>query len=210
MGAVGVYEEDEMTNEVIRHYDGLIAEENDPFRDPPVLQEYMDKWDGAEFLNALALNGSETVLEIGVGTGRIAAKTAPLCAELFGLDISPKTIERAKENLADFKNIQLICDNFLNFDLDRKFDVVYSSLTFMHFEDKQMAVNKVAELLCDGGKFVLSIDKNRSESIDMGSYRLRVYPDTSEAIISCARNAGLCLKAQRETEFAHIMTFVKA
>ncbi len=199
-----------MTNEVIRHYDRLIAEENDPFRDPPVLQEYMDKWDGADFMHALSLTGNEIVLEIGIGTGRIAAKTAPLCAELFGLDISPKTIERAKENLNDFKNIQLICGDFLNIDFDRKYDVIYSSLTFMHFENKRMAVHKAAEALCDSGIFVLSIDKNQSEFIDMGSYKLRVYPDTPETIIFCARNAGFCLKSQCETEFAHIMTFVKA
>ncbi len=198
-----------MTNEVILHYDRLIAEENDPFRDPPVLQEYMDKWDGADFMHALSLTGNETVLEIGIGTGRIASKTAPLCAELLGLDISPKTIERAKENLADFKNIQLICGDFSDLVSDRKLDVVYSSLTFMHFEDKQAAVEKAAELLYKGGRFVLSIDKNQSKFIDMGSYKLRVYPDTPDVILSCAKSAGLQLKAQCETEFAHIMTFEK-
>ncbi len=207
---MGVYEKDEMTNEVIHHYDWLVAEGNDPFCDPPALQEHMDKWDGAEFMQALALKGSEAVLEIGVGTGRIAAKSAPFCAELFGLDISPKTIERAKENLADFKNIQLICGDFLGLVFDRKFDIVYSSLTFMHFKDKQAAVKKAAKLLYEGGRFVLSIDKNQSKFIDMDSYKLRVYPDTPHMIAACAKNAGLCLKTQCETEFAHIMTFVKA
>lgn len=31
---------------VIKHYDLLIDEGNDAFRDPPALQEYMNKWDG--------------------------------------------------------------------------------------------------------------------------------------------------------------------
>ena len=39
-----------VTMDVIDHYDLLIEEQNDPFRDPPVLQEYMSKWDGEPFL----------------------------------------------------------------------------------------------------------------------------------------------------------------
>ena len=59
---------------LIQHYDMLIEENNDPFRDPQPLQDYMNKWDGKQFLDAMCLSGDECVLEIGVGTGRIASK----------------------------------------------------------------------------------------------------------------------------------------
>ena len=85
--------------EVINHYDLLIEEDNDPFRDPPVLQEYMSQWDGEQFIEAMELTNSKRVLEIGIGTGRLAVKVAPFCMTLTGIDISPKTIERAKELL---------------------------------------------------------------------------------------------------------------
>ena len=42
--------------DVIDHYDLLIEEQNDPFRDLPVLQEYMSKWDGVPFLEAMELS----------------------------------------------------------------------------------------------------------------------------------------------------------
>ena len=87
---------------VIDHYDQLIEENNDPFRDSPILQEYMSKWDGQIFLDSMCLSPEKKVLEIGIGTGRIAAKVAPYCLKLTGIDISPKTIERAKENLSHF------------------------------------------------------------------------------------------------------------
>lgn len=64
-------------NEIIDHYDTLVQENNDPFRDPPKLKAYMDRWDGQPFIDALALDDSKCVLEIGCGTGRLAARTAP-------------------------------------------------------------------------------------------------------------------------------------
>ena len=60
--------------DIATHYDLLIDENNDPFRDPPILQEYMCKWDGEEFCEALELAKNKKVLEIGIGTGRIAVK----------------------------------------------------------------------------------------------------------------------------------------
>lgn len=78
-----------------KHYDMLIEEENDPYRDPLPLREYMEKWDGKKFIESMHLSGKEKVLEIGVGTGRVASKVIPLCFSFDGIDISSKTIERA-------------------------------------------------------------------------------------------------------------------
>lgn len=38
---------------VSKHYDLLIKENNDPVRDPEPLLEYMDKWDGRQFIDSL-------------------------------------------------------------------------------------------------------------------------------------------------------------
>ena len=94
--------------DVKTHYDMLIDENNDPFRDLPELQEYMNTWDGEPFLEALELSKDKSVLEIGIGTGRIAVKVTPCCLKMTGIDISPKTIERAKDNLKEYGNISFI------------------------------------------------------------------------------------------------------
>lgn len=39
-------------------------------------------------------------------------------------------------------NIELICGDFATTPFCRNFDVVYSSLTFLHIEDKQGVINK--------------------------------------------------------------------
>ena len=78
---------------VSKHYDLLIEENNDPVRDPEPLREYMDKWDGRQFIDSLQLTKEKSVLEIGVGTGRLAIRVASECRDFFGIDISPKTAE---------------------------------------------------------------------------------------------------------------------
>ena len=193
-----------MKNSIGLHYDSLIDQNNDPVYDPEPLKVYMDKWDGASFIEKLYPLNNKKVLEIGVGTGRLAVKTAPLCKEFYGIDISPKTIVRAKENLADYKNVNLICGDFIHYDFGKTFDVIYSSLTFMHIEDKPKAICKVFDLLSDGGIFVLSIDKNQDEFIDIGWSKIKIFPDTPETIKFCCEQAKLRIIKQYETEFAHI------
>ena len=198
-----------VSESVTHHYDLLIDENNDPVQDPKSLQDYMDKWDGQAFVEKMQLDKDKSVLEIGVGTGRLAIRVSPLCGEFYGVDISSKTIERAKENLTEFENVGLTCGDFLSYEFGRAFDVVYSSLTFMHIEDKQKAVNKIAGLLNDAGRFVLSIDKNPSEFIDTGTRKISIFPDTPEEIKTYIANSGLLLIEHYETEFAHIFIAVK-
>ena len=71
---------------IIEHYDKLIHENNDPIYDPEPLKEYMNKWDGQVFVDVMKLDKHKTILEIGIGTGRLALKTAPLCKNFFGID----------------------------------------------------------------------------------------------------------------------------
>ncbi len=191
-------------NPIAKHYDILINEGNDPVHDPDPLKAYMDKWDGQMFIDKMMLSKDKTVLEIGVGTGRLAVRTAPLCKDFHGIDISPETVKGAKKNLKKYQNVYLICDDFMVHNWDVTFDVIYSSLTFMHIKDKQSAVSKIQKLLKADGLFVLSTDKNQDKFIDIGSNKIEVYPDTPDEIISCINNSGLALLEHYETEFADI------
>lgn len=201
--------EEVFTLNVVTHYDKLIDDNNDPFRDPPPLRKYMDKWDGQVFIDSMRLSRTKKVLEIGIGTGRIAAKVAPLCVKLVGIDISPKTIKRAKENLSDFNNIEFVCANFSDYVFDETFDVIYSSLTMMHFEDKQQIIVKVNELLNENGIFCLSIDKNLNDYIDMSDYKLKIYPDNLDNISKYINLTEMNIINQFETDFAYIFICMK-
>ena len=191
--------------DVKTHYDMLIDENNDPFRDLPELQEYMNTWDGNPFLEALELSKNKSVLEIGVGTGRIAVKVAPCCFKLTGIDISPKTIDRAKDNLKEYGNIFFVCSDFNSHEFEETFDVIYSSLTMMHFKDKATVITKVDKLLNDNGIFCLSIDKHQSEYIDMGTRKIKVYPDNLDNIVSIIGETAMSVVKVIETDNAYII-----
>ena len=198
-----------MKSDVINHYDSLIDDNNDPVFDPQPLKEYMDKWDGKAFLDALALDGTKSVLEIGVGTGRLALKVAPQCKEYYGIDISPKTIQRAKSNLQELDNVTLLLGDIENYSFDRGFDVVYSSLTFMHIKNKKGVIDKISHLLTQGGRFVLSVDKSQNTVLEYGCRKITIYPDSVENVERCVSHSGMSIIEKTETDFAHIFVIMK-
>ena len=199
-----------INEEVMRHYDLLIEEGNDPTKDPRPLMEYMDKWDGDVFIRELCLTKEKSVLEVGVGTGRLALRVAPFCGRFIGIDISPKTIDRASENfsLYGIRNAELISADFITYNFHEKFDVIYSSLTFMHFENKEFVVEKIFDMLNKNGRFVLSIDKNRSDIIDTGVRKIKIFPDFPEHISRILKSSGFVSQKIIETEFAYIFSAI--
>ena len=198
-----------MKSDVINHYDSLIDENNDPVFDPQPLKEYMDKWDGKAFLDALTLDDTKSILEIGVGTGRLALKIAPQCKEFYGIDISSKTIKRAKENLQEFDNVTLLLGDIEKYSFDRTFDVVYSSLTFMHIKNKKGVIDKISHLLAQGGRFVLSVDKSQNTVLEYGSRKITIYPDSVKNVERCVLHSGMSIIEKIETDFAHIFVIMK-
>jgi ubiquinone/menaquinone biosynthesis C-methylase UbiE len=189
------------------HYDNLIDENNDPVYDPEPLQEYMNKWDGSKFLIELGISKESSVLEIGVGTGRLALRVLQQgCKYFVGVDLSQKTIRKASENLKKFSNYSLIAGDYITVDFHNTFDIIYSSLTFFHIEDKVSAIKKAKRLLNTKGRFVLSIEKNSNDFLDYGQYKVKLYPDDLEQITTILEECGFNILSVIETEFANIIT----
>lgn len=185
------------------HYDRLVDEGDDPTLDPPELAAYMDGWDGEALFEELRLTGTCRVLEIGVGTGRLAVRTLRRgCKSFAGMDLSEKAIEVARGHLDGMGDARLICGAFPQEKPDGPFDRIYSSLTFLHIRDKRAAVSAAAALLADGGRMVLSLDKSRERILDMGTRAVETYPDDPEHICALMRAQGLRTQPVREIERA--------
>ena len=189
---------------VKKHYDRLISENDDPVNDPPELKAYMNGWDGEFFIEKMSLSPEKNVLEIGVGTGRLAVRICRLCKTFTGIDISPLTVRRAIRNLSEFHNAQVFCGNFLRYPFCEKFDLIYSSLTFFHIRRKLSAFKKVYRLLHENGRFLLSVDKSGDRLIDCGVYAVPLYPDSPEKTEARLKKAGFSALEKFETEKSFI------
>ena len=187
------------------HYDRLALSGDDPLKDPPLLQEYMDGWDGLPFLDAMGVIEGKEILEIGCGSGRQALRVLDRgCSSYTGIDLSNETLLLAGENLAAYDNVTLGYCDFPKDIPNGCYDIVFSTLTFMHIRDKLRACSAVAGLLKPGGRFVLSISKDTSEILDMGDYQVQLYPDSPNEIRACLRASRMQLHEVIETEKAYI------
>ena len=196
---------------VAEHYDLLVQEGDDPAQDPPALRDYMDNWDGQPFLNALGLSSESGVLEIGVGTGRLAKRVLEIgCGHFTGIDISSAAIQRAKQNVSDWSNVTLIQGDFMTCQFPRTFDVVYCSLALFHFQDKAAFLRKTAEWLNAKGRVGLSVPKEKEKSIVFGSRQVELYPDDLDTLKALLTDAGLVLTEAFDVEFAHVLVAEKA
>ena len=98
----------------------------------------------------------------------------------------------------------------MTYDFGTSFDVIYSSLTFMHIQEKQACINKIYSLLNPKGYLVLSIDKKQNEYIDCGNRKIKIYPDNPDDTKEYFINSSLTLLDCIETEFAYILVGLKA
>ena len=191
-----------MKNEVdvYTHYELLIDEDNDPLHDDDRLKQYMSNWDGPLFFRCLDMNVDKRILEIGVGTGRIAKQVLDIgCKEFVGIDISPKTINKAKENLKNYRNIELIVQNALTFVRQSNFDIIYSVLTFLHIEDKELVLKNIFTSLKSGGHLVLSISKD-DYWLEYESRKIRLFPQNKEYYLKLLNDVGFKIEVDEETE----------
>lgn len=193
---------DNKMNEIkstIEHYEILIDDGNDPYHDNEVLQEYMNRWTGNDFLNLLNVNKEKRILEVGVGTGRLAKRVLDVgCFEYVGIDISPSTIQRAKQNLANFNNVEIINENIIDFNEKEVFDIVFSVLTFQHILDKREAIKRMVGAVKPKGSIVLSLDNINGEYIEYGSHKVNIYPNNVQEIISYMNEFDCDIEVVRE------------
>lgn len=171
------------------HYDNLIRIGNDPFHDNEEAKKYMDRWTGSDFISLLEVDESKIVLEIGVGSGRLAWRVLNLgCKHFTGIDLSKDTIQKTQSNLNRFSNTSLIANDFLTYDFNHKFDIIYSALTFMHIPDKKSALKKIIELLNPKGVIVISFFNVEEEYLDFGTYQVKLHPNNIEEILDTLKN----------------------
>jgi SAM-dependent methyltransferase len=107
-----------------------------------------------ELLVSLGLDASSTLVDLGAGTGMLAAAVAPLARRVVAVDPSPAMLDAARRR----GGFEVDEAGFLSYEHRGDApDYVYSRNALHHLPDfwKALALVRVADLLPRGGIFVL-------------------------------------------------------
>lgn len=84
-------------------------------------------------LNFLSDQISGTILELGVGIGRMTKVLAQYAKHIVGIELSPIMLERARKNLENINNVSLHQGRVTEFIVKEKsFDLVFDSIVLLH------------------------------------------------------------------------------
>ncbi len=126
-----------------------------------------------EILKKIVKKGSD-VLDIGCGFGRHMRILAKFCKEVVGVDYSKTMVEKAKENLAKFSNIEVYLENAqeMHFE-DESFDyVICMSNTFGIFLNKELEIlREMKRVLKQDGKIIISVYSENALDIRIKDYK---------------------------------------
>jgi ubiquinone/menaquinone biosynthesis C-methylase UbiE len=102
-----------------------------------------------------------SVLDIGCGTGDILIQLRRLGIELYGIDPSSFMLELAEKKIRDsgpnheLSPVVLSRGNNRHIPFDRKFDIIFSSLSFHHWKDRDESIPDILARLSGHGEFVI-------------------------------------------------------
>jgi ubiquinone/menaquinone biosynthesis C-methylase UbiE len=110
----------------------------------------------SDVISLLQLKENMSILDIGCGTGWALGQTARLIdnkGSFYGVDLSAKMIERAKENFKAKENFHFIKSNAESIPLDDNlFDAIICTNSFHHYLHPDKALKEMYRLIKTGGK----------------------------------------------------------
>ncbi|HEY1464242.1 MAG TPA: methyltransferase domain-containing protein [Terriglobales bacterium] len=117
--------------------------------------------ESAFLLNTLKPNKDDVMMDLGSGCGFIARVMAPLCKQIYCLDISSEFLRFAKEELQEFPNVGFHRMHYgdLHFLDDKKITKGYANAVFIHFNffDIVQYLQEIYRILVPGGLFMFGL-----------------------------------------------------
>ncbi len=147
-----------MKEKIIKFYDSLAEyydkeQESESFRfvrlpEQEIVFDYLGK----------ILKNTDSVLEIGAGTGRFTLEVAPLVKKVTALDISKNMLDKLQEKakLKKISNIEMLCGDFLEIPFNQKFDVILSFSAIEYIKNSEKLFSKISSLMNDGGCLIIT------------------------------------------------------
>ncbi len=115
-----------------------------------------------EILDASRIVSGDSVLDIACGTGvMFDYYMSRGASDITGIDLSPKMIEKARENHA--YKVELITADASEYHFSRKYDRCFIFNAFPHFENSEKLVRNLSSFIIPGGTLTVAHDRSREE-----------------------------------------------
>lgn len=142
-----------MDNQVLEYFQ-RVAKQWDTLR-----TTYYDENVIAKTVEHASLSKSQTVVDVGTGTGFMAAGLAPLARQVIGVDFSDAMLQVARENMTHLglSNVEFREGDLEHLPLeDAAGDVVVANMALHHAPDPAVALAEMARVCKPGGRVVIT------------------------------------------------------
>ncbi len=113
------------------------------------------------FYESLAQRSGGAILELGVGTGRVALHLARAGHDVSGIDNDESALARARCKAGEAQNVHLVAGDMRDFDLGRTFALIYAGFGAFHHlltpDDQLACLGCVERHLAPDGLFVFDL-----------------------------------------------------
>lgn len=130
-----------------------------PIQDPWKGDEYAknsesQKASAEDFMQGISFKGTEAILDVGCGDGKITAAMARAVPEgsVIGVDISSSMIQVARNAFSDQNNLTFYVEDAAKVNFDQKFDLITSFTVMQWVLEQAQALHCFEKALKPGGK----------------------------------------------------------
>src|SRR3989344_2634629 len=132
---------------IAKEYDSIVPQNKD------IAKFFIDK------LNKFKINKNSSIMELCAGTGLISELIYKNSFNNITLvDISVNCLKEAKKKIPKFN---IIKSNVIDFNTNKKYDIIYESMGFDNFDDTELRLilNKIKKFLNNNGIF-MAVDRH--------------------------------------------------
>ncbi|WOC14009.1 class I SAM-dependent methyltransferase [Gordonia sp. MP11Mi] len=97
-------------------------------------------------------DNARSALDVGTGNGILAADLRTRIEDVTAIDVDEQVLGSARDEV---DGVRWVCDDVMDHEFGRTFDVVASVATFHHLADSRAALRRLADLTAPGGVLVI-------------------------------------------------------
>jgi len=114
---------------------------------------------GRELIAMAGVSDTDSILDIGCGTGRLTIELARLASKgsVVGIDSSSEMLERAMEKTKSIENISLRQVSAQSMSFTDEFDLIFSNSALQWMKEQKEVMGRVYQSLKPGGRIVFQL-----------------------------------------------------